>query len=145
MRRLVDRIGAITFSDAKVLIQAWFLLGLVDLGLRCLPFGVLRKGLDWRLMGPPSPNPDFDPRSIERLRRWVDAAANRHWTEMTCLRRALVLRRLLAGRGVASDLRLGVRREGESLTAHAWLDCGGRIVGAMPDGFPVLESPASRG
>lgn len=130
----------IHLSDARVLVQAWVLLGLVDLGLRWLRFDTLCGVLEWRLWRPKIP-PRPDPVLIERMRRWVDAAARRHWTEMTCLRKALVLRRLLGGRGVPSQLRVGVRRDGESLTAHAWLECEGRTVGDLPDGFSVLEAP----
>src|SRR5262245_37303465 len=46
----------------------------------------------------------------------------------TCLHLAAALRLLLAERGIASDLRFGVRNEGGTFTAHAWLECDGRVL-----------------
>jgi hypothetical protein len=42
-----------------------------------------------------------------------------------CLNFSLALWWLLARQGIASDLRVGVRKEGEKFEAHAWVECGG--------------------
>lgn len=130
-----------TSADVRIFLKAWLLLAIVDIGLRWVRFGRLMKWLEWRLPERTAPEAGSDYRWIDRTRRWVDAAANHHVVEMTCLRRALVLRRLLGMGGVASEVRLGVRRSGESVTAHAWLECGGRNLGESLDQFSVLESP----
>lgn len=44
-----------------------------------------------------------------------------------CLVRSLVLTAVLARRGIASTLVIGVR-PGESLAAHAWVEAGGRAI-----------------
>lgn len=137
----LGRIGKFGLPEALVFARAWVLLGLVDLGLRWLRFGTLSHWLRWRLLRPAPASAETELHSTERIRRWVDAAANHHLIEMTCLRRALVLQRLLAGRGVKSRLRLGVRHEDGSVAAHAWLECGGGVVGVPPGDFSVLESP----
>ena len=50
----------------------------------------------------------------------------------SCWKRATVLHRYLALAGVATTIRFGVRREGDSeLKGHAWLEL---------DGKPILES-----
>jgi hypothetical protein len=46
----------------------------------------------------------------------------------TCLHLAAALRLLLAERGIASDLRFGVRNERGTFNAHAWLECDGRVL-----------------
>ena len=46
----------------------------------------------------------------------------------TCLHLAAALRLLLAERRIASDLRFGVRNERGKFTAHAWLECAGRVL-----------------
>jgi acyl-CoA synthetase (NDP forming) len=61
--------------------------------------------------------------------RAVDLAAGR--LRATCLTRSLVLQRMLAARGITTDLRVGVRKGGQGLEAHAWLEC---------DGVPVNDS-----
>lgn len=71
----------------------------------------LGEAVDWRLAGAPWP-----------------------WTR-TCLRRALVLQRLLAARGHRVTLQVGVRREQGALQAHAWLE---------HRGVPLLEAEPQR-
>lgn len=46
----------------------------------------------------------------------------------TCLHLAAALRVLLAERGIASDLRIGVCKNLGKLTAHAWLECGDCVL-----------------
>lgn len=56
------------------------------------------------------------------------------WTR-TCLRRALVLQRILARAGHAVVLVIGVRRSDGELQAHAWIEHGGT---------PLLEPEPER-
>jgi hypothetical protein len=73
----------------------------------------LGEAVDWRLRGAPWP-----------------------WTR-TCLRRALVLQRLLAARGHAVSLNVGVRRQHGALEAHAWIEHRGvPLLEAEPDRVP---------
>ncbi|WP_017306610.1 lasso peptide biosynthesis B2 protein [Spirulina subsalsa] len=48
------------------------------------------------------------------------------YTRTSCLPQALVLKALLRCQGVESLLRIGVRREGEQLEAHAWVEVQGQ-------------------
>lgn len=59
----------------------------------------------------------------------VDRAIHNHLYSMTCLRRALVLQYLLGRQGIAVDLRFGVQRQADGITAHAWLEYGGQPIG----------------
>ena len=64
----------------------------------------------------------------------------------TCLTQALAAHLLLARRGYASRLRIGVARESdEKLRAHAWLESDGIIVlgGSSVEAFTVLQSVPS--
>ena len=45
-----------------------------------------------------------------------------------CLQRSLALREWLAADGVPSEVRYGMRRDGEAYLAHAWLICAGHVV-----------------
>jgi hypothetical protein len=69
-----------------------------------------------------------DPATIRRCARAVRLAA-RLVPFASCLTQALACQVLLARRGIASDLHLGVRpgRAG-SLLAHAWLTVDGAVV-----------------
>lgn len=48
---------------------------------------------------------------------------------ITCLPRSLTLWWLLRQRGIESELRIGVRKDGEVINAHAWVVCRGEVVG----------------
>ncbi len=51
-----------------------------------------------------------------------------------CLSRALAAHAMLRRRGIASRLCLGVGREAAALTAHAWVEVGGRVIVGRDDG-----------
>jgi hypothetical protein len=66
--------------------------------------------------------------------RWVSWAIETPgawpWTQALCLPRALAAHAMLRRRGIASRLCLGVKRDGDALDAHAWVEIGDdRIVG----------------
>lgn len=65
----------------------------------------------------------MQPPDLERL---VDIAARHHIRPTACLQRSLVLQALLLRQGLATDLRIGVRRHASTLRAHAWLESAGR-------------------
>jgi hypothetical protein len=59
-----------------------------------------------------------------------------------CLHRSLVLHRWLHGQGAPSVLRIGVRKEGAALKAHAWVELDGEVVyddTNVGQGFAVLR------
>jgi hypothetical protein len=111
--------------DWGTFFQAWFLLLAVDLGLRLLPFPWL-KAFAQRVRQRQAMN---EADTVQRVQRLVDIAARNHLYSMGCLRRSLVLQRLLGRRGIATDLRIGVRKEDANLRAHAWLERAGQPVG----------------
>ena len=65
--------------------------------------------------------------------RMVLAAARRIPLPGNCLERSLTLWWLLARRGIATQLRIGARKEGAKLEAHAWIERNGTAMGE-PEG-----------
>lgn len=118
----------LTLADYVKLLQCWVLLLQTDLALRLLPFSLVRRvaSLGNRTV---KRSPDAAAAEVKRLDRLVRIAARRHLYPMTCLRRSLVLRWLLGRSGVPVTLKLGVRREGTVLEAHAWVEYLGQPVG----------------
>ena len=57
--------------------------------------------------------------------RMVRAAVRHSWAHPTCLQESLVLWWLLGRQGVASELRVGVRKHESKFEAHAWVECDG--------------------
>jgi hypothetical protein len=53
---------------------------------------------------------------------------------------------MLAKRGIPSDLKIGVRKENGQLSAHAWLEYQGKILGEaerIVEKFSPLETSAA--
>lgn len=81
--------------------------------------------------GPP---PDGAEREEARSLGWVVVRTLRFLPGDTrCLRRSLVLLQLLARRGIAARLVIGVRTRPDFL-GHAWIECGGVPVLSSLDG-----------
>lgn len=146
MRRwnlLKDKLRAArTFSgsDWQILLQAWFLLFAVDLGLRWLPYPRLQEMAARGWGGEETGNAADVIRDLQRL---VNVAAHNHLYEMSCLRRSLALQRLLGWRGIRTELRFGVHKEAGELRAHAWLEYDGQPIGepgAIAARFAVLAA-----
>lgn len=58
----------------------------------------------------------------------VSVASQYGLIRATCLRQALLVFWLLRCKGIFTDLRIGVRREDESVIAHAWLKYGDEVI-----------------
>jgi hypothetical protein len=59
----------------------------------------------------------------------VLAAARNSPIPSTCLERSLSLWWLLARQGITTQFRIGVRKDGEKFTAHAWVERDGVAIG----------------
>jgi Transglutaminase-like superfamily len=59
----------------------------------------------------------------------VLAAARHSPSHATCLERSLCLWWLLAHQGIATEFRIGVRKDGERFAAHAWVERDGVAIG----------------
>lgn len=131
--RWLRRLAELDPRERRLLVEAWWRLLLVHLGLRLLPYRrVARMAERWgRGGGPGSKQVAWE--EIERLHWLVAVAAGRHPAAVSCLRRSLVLRALLARRGVPAELRFGVHADRPDLQAHAWLEVDGRPVGESPE------------
>ena len=67
------------------------------------------------------------------LARGIERAAAMTPLRPKCLVRAVALRRLLERNGLTgSVLRVGVRRNGATIEAHAWVTFGGMVIGDTP-------------
>ncbi len=99
-----------------------------------------------RLVRPSGMVPVSSERAIHVARRYSDVLESvSRVIPAPCLERSLALQQLLSGDGVRSELRIGVRKERERLSAHAWVEIDGEIVSDSVDrrhDFVVLSKPA---
>ncbi len=129
MRRL-RKLAALSPAELAELLQAqWALLHAQGL---CVlrPVGAF--------VSPAAPAGDLSREEPSEV-RWEEAArialavrraAEHGLFRPACLVRSIALTRLLERHGIpGSQLRVGVRREGERFAAHAWVEYGGRVLG----------------
>ena len=141
MRRL-GKFAALSPAERRLFVGAAGFLAAVRVGLWVLPFRWVHGGL--AALGNRPPALDQSELPIERI-VWAVGAAAPLVPRATCLVRALAAQALLARRGYASQLRLGVSgASGRPFEAHAWIERDGRVLigGPVEDRyvpFPVLD------
>lgn len=74
-------------------------------------------------------NGDAQVQAGQDIARMAAAAARYLPFRTNCLEQSLVLWWLLQRRGIAADMRIGVRKEANQFEAHAWVDFEGGVVG----------------
>lgn len=126
---VVARLRALSSRDRRILLAASLLLPLFWLGLRVLGLARFHALVMHGGMRAAALSPDGMRRYADR----VNAAARHSPFPASCLSRSLLLGWLLRRRGVATDLRIGVRLTDGVLDAHAWLEC---------EGIPINDRPA---
>jgi hypothetical protein len=120
---------ALPWRDKWVVLQAWTLLLVADLGLRVLPFHWVRKLFALGRKNPQRILPGGGSGTVQHFRSLVNIAGRNHLYPMRCLQHSLVLQWLLGRRGIVTALQIGVRKEPDGLYAHAWLEHAGRPIG----------------
>lgn len=101
----------------RLLIEAFLLAGAIQVALSFISLPVLRKLLERRR------KPGASSHSVQDI-FWASAVAARYIPKAACLAESLTAQYLLAQNGHSSELRIGVRRDGERLEAHAWVEMG---------------------
>ncbi len=110
---------------------AFALLPLVDISLRASGYARTRQRMQRIFLRSPGlPVPTNSPEWLaEPMARGVSLAGRRSLWPTSCLRQALLLHVLLARKGIASDLKIGVRAgEAGGVDAHAWVERDGRVL-----------------
>jgi hypothetical protein len=134
-------------------LRAAVLLPLISLSLRLRGFRSTQASLQKHVIGV-APNP-YDPLDTAKaartalIARMVRAAAYRNFGAATCLEKSLALWCLLGRQGIVSSVRIGTRKTGKKLEAHAWVECDGvplnepeevhEHYAAFDEAFPVIN------
>ena len=124
MWKRIRRFSALERPARGLFLRACVLLPLISISLRWRGFRKTKASLEHFLSVPyGSQNPDAQARALLTA-QMVRAAAHHGIGDPACLEVSLALWWLLARQGIASELRVGVRKEGERFEAHAWVECG---------------------
>ena len=126
----LSKFSALSWPERRTLLAAMAWLPLFWFGLHV--FG-LRRFQNWLQHDRPSVESALSQDEIVRIATLVNIAARRAFIPTTCLTRSLLLRWMLQRRGVASQLRIGVRMNKGNLDAHAWVESAGIPINDRPD------------
>jgi hypothetical protein len=125
MWKEIQRFRALKAPAQGLFLRASVLLPLVSISLKWRGFQQTKALLErFLLASSGSENSDAQARAALTA-RMVAAAGYYGIGNPNCLSVSLALWWLLARQGIASDLRVGVRKEGEKFEAHAWVECAG--------------------
>lgn len=122
-------------------LRAWIMLPLVAASLRMRGFGATQRSLQRSILnatrsavqGPSGELAAVDDSRVPLIARMVAAAARRSALQADCLERSLTLWWLLGRQGIASQLRIGTRKAGDRLDAHAWVEYRGKSLNEIDD------------
>lgn len=136
MRTSLNKFRRLPLRERWLLVQSLVLLPFTALAMKV--FGFRRcVNLLRRLTPQPETGVGAEPQAdVSRARahaRLVGIAARHGLVRATCLSRALTLWWLLRRQGIASDLRIGVRKKEGRLEAHAWLEHHGVVLNDSPE------------
>lgn len=130
-------------GERRLLLEAVLLLPLVAVALRW--FGLRRT--QTLLAAKPrrgAPGAAGQGMPAEAVAAIVALASRHTLGRPRCLAQALVLWRLLRRAGLPAEMRIGVRKPGSQLQAHAWVECGGAVLdvaGGGAAGFASFARP----
>lgn len=119
------RFSALAPPARLIFLQAAALLPLISLGLRFRGFLKTRTFLQKHISGAGRQPASDTGHSVDLTVRIVRAALRHSLPRPTCLQESLVLWSLLGRQGIASELRVGVRKQGDKFEAHAWVERDG--------------------
>ena len=130
LTRDLKRLRSLSWAERWLLVETLPVTVAMAIGLRLRGYRRLTALLERTapLDGPPPREAaETVAERAMRIAAVVDVALRRGPFSGTCLERSLSLWWLLRRRGVESDLRLGVRRDGE-FEAHAWVEVDGVVL-----------------
>jgi len=129
-QRKCRRVAALSPGDRLLALHALLLLPPVSIARRLISFRRL-SGLLTRL--PRARAVEANEAEARRAAELVARVAANLPLRLNCLERSLVLWALLNQRGIVSELRFGVRRDGTRLDVHAWVEYEGVVLNDRPD------------
>jgi hypothetical protein len=125
------RFNALPRPAKAIFLRAALLFPAITVSLRLRGFRATQGWLQSCLGTSPAARlaPGAASSEIQMVSQMVLAAARHSFLKATCLERSLALWWLLARHGVATQLRIGVRKAGEKFEAHAWVERDGAAIG----------------
>ena len=130
MSRWWQKIAALDALQWRYLTLSLVLLPAIDVSLRCVGFKRTKRWLEARVKSPEAiASGSAVEATAAKIAAVVSLAGRRSPWPTSCLRQALGLWILLAHRGIASEVRVGVEGTAVSgFAAHAWVERNDRVL-----------------
>lgn len=126
MLQSLRRFSALEPVAQRLFLRAVLMLPVVSLRLKLRGFQSTQAALQKTLTPANAPKEsDILNMRAALTARMVNAADRHGLVHSTCLAKSLTLWWLLGRQGIASQLRIGIRKDREKLEAHAWVECEG--------------------
>ncbi len=138
---MVSIASSLAAPDWASLFEAWWLLGYYHISLYWMSYEKLSMADDHVSLRQEYASALEEALRLERLAGY---ASRFHFLAITCLTRALALKKMLARRDISAQLQIGVKGSLAEIHAHAWVEVMGHAVGEVPDireRFSVLRHP----
>jgi hypothetical protein len=134
MLEKLRRFRALDRPAQKMFLRALVMLPIVSASLKALGFRATQTALG-KFLSPPNSeqNPDFVQTRIVLAAHMVNSAGRHGLVQASCLAKSLTLWWLLGRQGIASQLRIGIRKENGKFEAHAWVERDGVAVNEPDD------------
>ena len=141
-----DKWRALSRPDRLRLLALLAMLQVMDLSLRAVGLRGTQRWLGLNRSMPPRSHPleAETMASAQRLAELAAIAGRQGPLNTTCLRQALAVQWWLRRRRLDSQLRIGARRVGDSLDAHAWVELDGAPLAQDDLLHTAFESTARR-
>ncbi len=128
MLRKWQKLQDLSGAEKFLLAQALLVLPINVLGLQVLGFRRWQAVLERLIATVPQRTDAAAINAAQSIARVIGIAAAHGIYRAVCLPRSMTLWWMLGRRGIASELRIGVRKEAGTFTAHAWLECQGIVL-----------------
>ena len=123
-----NKIQQRSWEEVFLAIEALVSLMAFSLAIRLLPFRQIARLCGLSTAGSNTPLAESSGPLEERVGWAVAAAGRRRKPAFSCLAQALTGAMMLKRRGIPAVVYLGVDRSRMPIQAHAWLQCGNRIL-----------------
>jgi len=131
----LGKLKALSVKEWQVLLISMVLLPSIALALRFRGYKWTRAFLQKHIPERDGPGPDVETSNPENslltaqsVARMVSIAANNGPYRANCLKKSLATWWLLARREIATELNIGVNKDGGDFSAHAWVEYRGNTL-----------------
>lgn len=127
------KLKALSLPELMLLMQTLLLLPLVALGIKCFGFRRFYGAIANFTSRKERVQEKEGIKEAKAIANLVEIASRYGLYKPNCLQKSLLLWWFLQRRGIASELRIGVRKKETLLEAHAWVEFQGWILNDRSD------------